>query len=104
MTISKYILSAWADDDLESTWSYIAADKPSAAETWIRKLFVEFEKLAKMPSMGHSRDDVTDNDLLFWIVGNYLIVYRGRDPIEIVAVVHGARDIPALLDRRLSTH
>jgi plasmid stabilization system protein ParE len=34
-------------------------------------------------------------------VGEYLILYvAARTPIEILAVVHGARDVPAIVNRR----
>jgi plasmid stabilization system protein ParE len=102
--VTNYVVTAEADDDLESIWSYIASDKPNAADYWIRKLFTEFERLENSPAIGHRREDVTSHDLLFWPVGNYLIVYRGRDPIEIVAVTHGARDIPTFLNQRLTEH
>ena len=58
--------------------------------------------LAKMPGMGHKREDLTAFQVRFWPVGAYLIIYRAeRQPIEIVAVTQGARDIPAFLHRRL---
>jgi plasmid stabilization system protein ParE len=49
-----------------------------------------------MPTMGHQREDlVEERPLLFWPVGSYFIVYRAQNrPIEIVAVTHGARNIP----------
>ena len=50
-----------------------------------------------MPGMGHRREDLTSYPVLFWPVGAYLIIYRAeRQPIEIVAVTQGSRDIPAL--------
>jgi plasmid stabilization system protein ParE len=34
-------------------------------------------------------------------VGSYVILYvAARKPIEILAVVHGARDVPVLVNRR----
>ena len=81
---------------------YIAADNIDAADRWTAKLFDAFEALARTPGMGHKREDLTDYAVLFWPVGSYLIVYRaGQQPIEIVAVTPGSRDIPAFLRRRL---
>jgi hypothetical protein len=38
--------------------------------------------------------------VLFWPVHEYLVIYRVRRKcIEVVAIVHAARDVPALLDR-----
>lgn len=37
----------------------------------------------------------------FWSVGSYLVVYSAaRTPIEIIAVVYGVRDVPAIINRR----
>jgi plasmid stabilization system protein ParE len=53
--------------------------------------------------MGHQREDLTRYGVLFWPVGAYLIIYRAdREPIEIVAVTQGSRDVPAFLRRRVS--
>jgi plasmid stabilization system protein ParE len=68
---------------------------------WIAKLFDAFESLARMPGMGHKREDLTHFPVLFWPVSAYLIVYRAvRQPIEIVAVTQGSRDIPVFLRHR----
>jgi antitoxin ParD1/3/4/toxin ParE1/3/4 len=55
-------------------------------------------RLAEAPGLGHLRDDLTDEPLRFWAVYSYLIVYRPEtDPLEIVRVLHGARDVRAVL-------
>jgi plasmid stabilization system protein ParE len=52
-----------------------------------------------MPGMGHRREDLASESLCFWQVYNYLIIYRpDEDSIEIVRVLHGAKDIRALLE------
>jgi plasmid stabilization system protein ParE len=101
--MSSYVISREADRDLDDLWDYIAADNVDAADRLTAKLMDAFEALARLPGMGHKRDDLTTHPVLFWPVGNYLVVYRAeRSPIEIVAIVHGARDIPTfLLGRRI---
>ncbi len=48
--------------------------------------------------MGHLRQDLADEPLRFWAVYSYLIIYReDSDPLEIVRVLHGARDVKSLL-------
>jgi plasmid stabilization system protein ParE len=99
--VSGYVLSADAELDLDEIWEYIAADNLDAADRWIGKLFDAFETLGKMPGVGHRREDLTPYPVLFFPVGAYLIIYRaGRQPIEIVAVTQGSRDIPAFLHGR----
>jgi plasmid stabilization system protein ParE len=100
--MTGFVFGVDADLDLDGIWEYIAADNIDAADRWVGKLFDAFEALARAPGMGHKREDLTDYPVLFWPVGSYLIVYRAkRQPIEIVAVTQGSRDIPAFLRRRL---
>jgi plasmid stabilization system protein ParE len=101
--VSGYVLSADADCDLDEIWEYIASDSLDAADRWIGILFDGFDALAQTPGMGHRREDLTPHAVLLWPVGAYLIIYRAdRQPIEIVAVTQGSRDIPAFLSRRIS--
>lgn len=100
--MSRYVLGADADRDLDEIWEYIAADNIDAADRWIGRLFDAFDVLAKTPAAGHRRRDLTSHPVLFWAVGAYLIIYRAdRKPIEKVAVTQGSRDIPVFLSRRI---
>lgn len=102
--MSEYVLGSDAVLDLEDIWDYIAADSADAADRWIAKLFDAFETIARMPGIGHKREDLTQYAVLFWPVGAYLIIYRVEQQsrrVEIVAVTQGSRDIPAFLRRRL---
>jgi plasmid stabilization system protein ParE len=59
-------------------------------------------KPPQTPGVGHRREDLTTHPVLFFPVGAYLIIYQvERQPIGIVAVTQGSRDIPAFLHRRL---
>lgn len=96
-----YTLAAAAELDLNAVWEYIAENNPDAADRWIAKLFTTFEMLAKMPGMGHSRQELTSFPVLFWPVGAYIIIYRiNQEQIQIVAVTQGSRDIPTFLQQR----
>jgi len=60
-----------------------------------------FRALASMPGIGHTRSDLTYRGLLFWTVGEYLIVYRvSARQVEILALLHCKRDVKAILQRR----
>ncbi|MGH9397321.1 MAG: type II toxin-antitoxin system RelE/ParE family toxin [Terriglobia bacterium] len=99
--MSGYVLGRDADRDLDDLWDYIAEDSMEAADRLIAGLFEAFEALARNPGMGHKREDLTKFPVLFWPVGNYLVIYRAKKAlIQIVAVVHGKRDIPTFLRRR----
>ena len=100
--MSDYIFGREVEFDLDDIWEYIAVDNMDAADRSIDKLFGVFEALGKTPGMGHKRTDLTPHQVLSWPVGAYLIVYRAeQQPVEIIAVTQGSRDIPAFLRRRL---
>jgi len=51
-------------------------------------------RLAEMPGMGHRREEITDPMLRIWPVHSWLIIYRPiEDGVEIVRIIHGARDV-----------
>ena len=57
-----------------------------------------FVLLASRPDIGHLREDLTDRPLKFWSVYSYLVVYDpASDPLAIIAVLHGARDVAQIL-------
>ncbi|HKM79733.1 MAG TPA: type II toxin-antitoxin system RelE/ParE family toxin [Candidatus Acidoferrum sp.] len=96
-------LSPLALEDLLQIQEYIALDDPDAAEQVIEQFFSAFEHLAQWPRSGHIRTDLTPRNVLFWPVGSYLIVYQRNEEkpeVQIVAVLHAARDLPAILTDR----
>jgi plasmid stabilization system protein ParE len=101
--MKRYILGIEASQDVLDIWDYIAKDNIDAADRLVNSLFEAFNKLTRMPHMGHRREDlVEDRPLLFWPVGDYIVIYRAdRLPIEIVAVTRGSRDIPTFLRGRV---
>lgn len=55
-------------------------------------------RLGESPGIGHLRQDLAVEPLRFWTVHNFLIVYRPEArPIQVVRVLHGARDVQAIL-------
>ena len=98
--MERYVLAPEALQDLQDIWNFIAADNPEAASALQEEFFRAFDGLAAMPGKGHPRKDLTDREVLFFRVRSYLIVYRSDStPIQIVAVLHAARDVPAVLRR-----
>lgn len=97
-----YVLSPDVLQDLQEIWDFIAANNVSAADKLEDEFFEAFEVLAKHPGMGHARSDLTERDVRFWPVGSYLIVCRTSTaaPIQIVAVLHGARDVADVIRKR----
>ena len=97
--MSDFRLSPQAFQDIDSIWEYIAQDNLDAADRLRDEFFDAFEKLAKMPGIGHLRQDLATEPLRFWLVhSSYLVIYRpDSHPLEIVRVLHGARDIKNVL-------
>ena len=80
-------------------WRLILVSRPlGRLET---EFFDAFETLARMPGIGHTRADLTGHTVFFFAVYQYLVVYRKRLPLEVVAVLHGKRDVRRLLEERL---
>lgn len=82
-----------ADQDLEEIWFFIAQDDPAAADRWLDTLEERIGLLADNPLMGPARPDIA-RELRYHPVGNHLLLYRViQGGVEIVRVVHGARDL-----------
>ena len=82
-----------ADQDLEELWFFIAQDDPAAADRWLDTLEEKIRLIADNPLMGPARPDIA-RELRYHPVGNHLLLYRViQGGIEIVRVVHGARDL-----------
>jgi toxin ParE1/3/4 len=76
----------------------IAEDNPHAADRWLELIDGKFGFIAQTPELGRKRFELAPN-LRSLPVGNYVIFYLPLpDGIQIVRVLHGARDIPALFD------
>jgi toxin ParE1/3/4 len=74
--MKRLVVSPDAAQDLHDIWEYIAEDNLDAADRFLGKLHHQILALAETPGMGHRRDDlVHDRPILFWPVGNYLILY-----------------------------
>lgn len=84
--------------DLEEIYDYIAADNPMAAADFIAVLREKCERLKESPRIGRERSEVRAG-LYSFPVRRYVIFYRieGR-VLEIVNVLHSARDIQAFFD------
>ena len=96
--MNQYRVSDAARSDLDEIWSYIAQDNADAADRFIRAIVSRFPAFASMPHMGPQRKDLSPR-LRSSPVGNYVIFYRPmKNGVEIVRVLHGARDFPPLFE------
>ena len=95
--MKRFKLSPEAARDVREIWASIAADSIKAARRLRLQIFDACQRVADNPGIGHSREDLTDKPVLFGSVGSCLIIYTARMPVEIVRILHGARDVPSLL-------
>jgi len=98
--VPAYLLTPAARDDIGEIRLYIASDNPAAADALEDEFFAVFERLIVNPDLGHLRRDLTDKPVRFFTVRRqYLVVYvPDTRPLEIIRVLHGARDAEALLE------
>ena len=80
-------------------WTYIARDSVEAAARVRREIRDACRRLAQHPYSGHQRGDLTTRqDVLFWPVYSFLIIYRpDKKPLEVLRVLHGNRDVSRIL-------
>ena len=84
-----------AEADVLEIWDYIAADGIAAADRWVDRLDKQFRVLAMQPMMGRARDELAPGVRSFPF-GRYVVFYLPLDGgIDVVRVLHGARDIDA---------
>ena len=97
--MKPFRLSGPARDDVRAIWQYLRDQSPQAAARVRADLEAAMSRLAEHPGMGHLRADLTDQPLRFKLVHRYLIVYLpGTRPLQIVRVLHSARDLPPMLE------
>jgi len=84
-----------ASKNLQAVFDYISKDSKVYAARYVKALVHSTKKLEKMPRCGRIVPELDDPMFREVIYGNHRIVYRiiGADDIEILAVIHGARDM-----------
>jgi plasmid stabilization system protein ParE len=85
-----------ASSNLQAIFEYISRDSKIYAARYVKTLIRAAKKLETMPRCGREVPELENPELREVIYGNYRIIYRivgAEDDIEILAVIHGARDI-----------
>lgn len=74
---------------------YIAQDKPSAADNWIRTIFSKVEQLRSNPEIGRIVPEINERQIRELIYGNYRIIYHVEaKQISILTIRHGKQILP----------
>ena len=106
--MAEVVLAPAACADLLAQWDYYADDvgDPDLADRFLARAETTFKKLARTPGFGRPRSfrHPRMQNLRSWKVDDFpkhLIFYRplpDERGVEIVRVLHGARDLDALLN------
>ena len=92
------VISDEAEADLEKIGDDIAADSPQRAVTFVRELREKCETLVDAPRGYPLVPRYEHVGIRRRPHGNYLIFYRvGIDAVEVVHVIHGAREYEKIL-------
>ena len=84
-----------AEDDLAEIVTYIAADRPSAAEAVMTRIEKNLGLLKKHPHLGRipKEEDLARLSYRYLVVDNYLIFYIVEaNTIFVHRILHGAQD------------
>jgi toxin ParE1/3/4 len=74
---------------------FIAADNPAQSDDFIDLIDEKFQNLPRQPGLGRRREELVAG-LRSFPVGRYVIFYlQVQDCLQIVRVLHGARDVDA---------
>ncbi len=89
-----------ASSNLQAIHDYIAKDSKTYAARFVKSLIKATTKLEIMPRCGRIVPELETYGFREVIYQNYRIVYRikeDHEDVEILAVVHGAREIKTVL-------
>ena len=82
--------------DILDVWDHIAEDSIEQADLWVDRLDEKLELIATQPLMGRARDELAARVRSFPF-GRYVIFYEPIEGgIDVVRVLHSARDIDAV--------
>lgn len=92
-TVATVVRRPLAALDILDIWDHIADDDMVAADRWVDELDAAFGRLATQPLMGRARPELAP-DLRSFPFQRYVIFYIPLpDGVDVVRVLHSARDI-----------
>lgn len=97
-----FLLTPEAKSDLKQVLLDIAEDSPDTAERLRQEFYEGLQGLARSPGIGHYHDELLSRKYRFWNFYSYVVVYVWEArPIEVISVVHGARDLAVFFSLRV---
>ncbi len=93
----KIVWTEPAVEDLRELQAYIARDSEMYASGFVERIVLAADLLIDHPKLGRVVPETNDENLRELIYQRYRIHYRIRnDCIEMLSVIHGARDLEQL--------
>ena len=90
----KLVWTEPAVDSLQTIHDYIAGDNAFYALRFIDRLTFSVERIPEFPEKGRKVPESDDENIREMIFQGYRIIYRLHpEKVEILAVVHGSRDL-----------
>jgi toxin ParE1/3/4 len=84
--------------DLADIWSYIAEDSVTNADRFAVRIDKAFRLVARRPGIGRARPELYP-DLRSFVIGKYVVFYLPlKDGIDVIRILHGARDIETVFE------
>ena len=96
--MATILVTPLAEEDLGDIWDYAAEYDAERADRLLDLIYEECRRLAEYPEMGRARHELLVN-LRSFTFKNYVIFYQPiTDGIEVLRVLHGARDVHHVFD------
>ncbi len=82
--------------DLDAIAEFIARDSPQYAAVFVREALETVERCGEFPEAASIVPEFDSSLLRERLIFGYRMIYRvaGPEDVEIVAIVHGARELP----------
>ena len=89
-----------ARTDLDDVWDYVSPAGKVAADRFVTRIRKQCRLLGRFPGLGKPRDELAPG-LRSFPVSPFVIFFRlGERAVEIVRILHGARDFASIWRRR----
>ena len=96
-----FVLTSAAKNDLKDIFLDMTEDSAETAERRRSEFYDALVSLGQSPGIGHYHDELLSRKYRFWNFDSYIVVYAWETPpIQIISVVHGARDLAAFFSCR----
>ena len=97
----KIVWTEPAVEDLRELYAYIARDSDVYASGFGERLILAAERAAKYPNAGRVVPENSDERVREVLYQHYRLIYRiGDNQFEVLAVIHGARDLAKFQETR----